>query len=714
MSLSFPNDLGKVELAETMVRHARLAWDESCWSAGDTVTLTGLNRVLQALEQEMGRPSDPHLDEKGTATMTTVAPAAPQTEDERQAVEQEIRDNLAHLSGVGRFPSGRGGPLPFGPEDVDFTGSAWLHQVMEVEPWLYLVSSISGHTPDELLSSLVLGLGFTRPEEAVELQPDGTRRLNADGLDSLRRQTDRAVKIYSDVFEAELDKDAPDLGRAFRAWEEAWTAEEEADEEELGAEPGKAVQAKTGSWSITDFAARARKHQLNLSPTYQRGNVWPNTDAQLLIASILRGIPLPSVILLKSTDAQQPFEVVDGKQRLTSILRFMGAHPVALRRVAQYAQQFPEADLENLFRTDYPAFRRAVAKATGKALTSAEEREYYFPFPLGRNEKDLPGVLQQMAGRYYTEIEQERIAIAGTMETLEEVFQQTSEYRIPVIIFEEATPRQIHEVFNLYNKQGKHLNAEEIRNAVFHDVPLTLALLAAAGDVDDIHDPRTVAKVLTRVWPQVESLSDHLGQYGMGKARYRRTKILSWLLSLLVFDGLTDDGKLRLRSTSQHINAFLHRVQENRADPMRQEAVVQRAAVTLASAVEAHLAADDAWAPNFRGGKAAWEELTLVASLLGVALALVADPDGIDSRLEDAADELARSTASKEWRRPTKTQTKEQWRFIATVALGIVETLGLTPSQADEAVRQALGTSGVRTLVALRAEHQEASGQGRP
>ena len=50
----------------------------------------------------------------------------------------------------------------------------------------------------------------------------------------------------------------------------------------------------------------------------------------MLIESILRGIPLPSIILARGSGNQR-FQIVDGKQRLTAILRFMGAHPEGLQ-----------------------------------------------------------------------------------------------------------------------------------------------------------------------------------------------------------------------------------------------------------------------------------------------------------------------------------------------------------------------------------------------
>ncbi len=76
--------------------------------------------------------------------------------------------------------------------------------------------------------------------------------------------------------------------------------------------------------------------------------------------------------------------MVDGKQRLTAILRFIGAHPKALTKVKQESERHPQFDLETLFHTNYPKFRKAWRNATGDTLSAAIEKEYYFPFPCGK------------------------------------------------------------------------------------------------------------------------------------------------------------------------------------------------------------------------------------------------------------------------------------------------------------------------------------------
>ena len=116
------------------------------------------------------------------------------------------------------------------------------------------------------------------------------------------------------------------------------------------------------------------------------------------------------------------------------------------------------------------------------------------------------------------------IDVVGKKQRVRSIFEQTSSYKVPVILYEEVSTEQIHEVFSLYNKQGKHLNAEEIRNARFHGLALMRGLLATAGDSEDV---AAVAPFLADQWDDLRSTPTTLDneQYGFGRAGYKRTKL---------------------------------------------------------------------------------------------------------------------------------------------------------------------------------------------
>lgn len=65
--------------------------------------------------------------------------------------------------------------------------------------------------------------------------------------------------------------------------------------------------------------------QLDLNPTYQRRSVWSSKDRKFFLDTIFRGFPSPSIFLHKivEEDGQNIYYVVDGKQRLETIINFI-------------------------------------------------------------------------------------------------------------------------------------------------------------------------------------------------------------------------------------------------------------------------------------------------------------------------------------------------------------------------------------------------------
>ena len=66
------------------------------------------------------------------------------------------------------------------------------------------------------------------------------------------------------------------------------------------------------------------KGQLDLDPPYQRRSVWSPRDQRFFIDTILNNYPAPPIFLHKTLDdgGRATYHVVDGKQRLQTIIRF--------------------------------------------------------------------------------------------------------------------------------------------------------------------------------------------------------------------------------------------------------------------------------------------------------------------------------------------------------------------------------------------------------
>lgn len=82
---------------------------------------------------------------------------------------------------------------------------------------------------------------------------------------------------------------------------------------------------ETKVYSINDFLNWHENGELQLSPKYQRKNVWNARAESYLIDTIIRGLPIPQVFLRQSIDTtvRRTFrEVIDGQQRLRTIIKF--------------------------------------------------------------------------------------------------------------------------------------------------------------------------------------------------------------------------------------------------------------------------------------------------------------------------------------------------------------------------------------------------------
>lgn len=94
--------------------------------------------------------------------------------------------------------------------------------------------------------------------------------------------------------------------------------------------------------------------QLNLSPGFQRDSVWSERDRSKLIDSIIRNYPLPAIFLYcREHNGQIVYDVIDGKQRIETILMFMG-----LLRGKKFRAKVQMPDAEELIWITWDSLRR--------------------------------------------------------------------------------------------------------------------------------------------------------------------------------------------------------------------------------------------------------------------------------------------------------------------------------------------------------------------
>lgn len=80
----------------------------------------------------------------------------------------------------------------------------------------------------------------------------------------------------------------------------------------------------TRVYSISDFLEWRKTSILDISPEFQRRGVWTRVAKSFLIDTIIRGKPIPKLLITQSLRDQRNIRtVVDGQQRLRSIFEFI-------------------------------------------------------------------------------------------------------------------------------------------------------------------------------------------------------------------------------------------------------------------------------------------------------------------------------------------------------------------------------------------------------
>src|SRR6202163_476547 len=79
---------------------------------------------------------------------------------------------------------------------------------------------------------------------------------------------------------------------------------------------------------------------IDIAPEYQRQFVWKDDNQSRYIESIFLGIPVPSVYMATNSDSS--WEVIDGVQRISTLIRFRGSDASRARH------EFPPLKLEGL------------------------------------------------------------------------------------------------------------------------------------------------------------------------------------------------------------------------------------------------------------------------------------------------------------------------------------------------------------------------------
>ena len=97
---------------------------------------------------------------------------------------------------------------------------------------------------------------------------------------------------------------------------------------------------------------------MKLSPDYQRNEIWQNDKNTAFIESLYMGIIVPPIYVVEIPGADiledSTYEVVDGKQRLTAINKFLTNQYQLTKKALEYYKDWFFGELYSDIRDEYP------------------------------------------------------------------------------------------------------------------------------------------------------------------------------------------------------------------------------------------------------------------------------------------------------------------------------------------------------------------------
>ena len=75
-------------------------------------------------------------------------------------------------------------------------------------------------------------------------------------------------------------------------------------------------------WTAETIARQIAKGNIDLNPSFQRRDAWSDKEKSKLIESLILNIPVPTIVLAEDRNKRNHYIVIDGKQRLLSIIQF--------------------------------------------------------------------------------------------------------------------------------------------------------------------------------------------------------------------------------------------------------------------------------------------------------------------------------------------------------------------------------------------------------
>lgn len=100
--------------------------------------------------------------------------------------------------------------------------------------------------------------------------------------------------------------------------------QENSIEQQLNEEEFSNAVLFTTDWTVGTIIHQLEKGNIDVGPRFQRRDVWKINRKSRYIESLTLHLPVPSIVLAEKKDEKGKFMVLDGRQRLLTIMQFVG------------------------------------------------------------------------------------------------------------------------------------------------------------------------------------------------------------------------------------------------------------------------------------------------------------------------------------------------------------------------------------------------------
>jgi hypothetical protein len=274
------------------------------------------------------------------------------------------------------------------------------------------------------------------------------------------------------------------------------------------------MKLKCYSLTVSEICKLFRSGRLVLNPPYQRRPAWGTQQRRDLLSSVFNGIPIPAVILFKTKAGYRTWhlEVMDGKQRLETLLHFRYGRVIKGERVLDFLLWTEDSQRRTRLR-----YRDLRKEETRSALGVSIRKFLNYEVPV----IEYSGALEGMGGRNIAQWEVfTKINSTGSRLTKNEIRHAHS-----TALFEAGT-RLESRWWRRFVDRWRVFSQAEADRYQFHEFLLELCTLFLN---DGISDKRERLDHFMRVDP---------GAAVVRRAEKQVVRVLNWIRAILRDDGV--------------------------------------------------------------------------------------------------------------------------------------------------------------------------------